>query len=188
MDFGGLAWFPKLDVFSLRIPSLYFGTKKRGKIPTSVKVFDGSCSIDQFTPEQITRRQCTGIVAQVWDILGKVAPITLKLRHDLRKLIITNSDWDAPLSKELRAYWIQNFQLIEDIKEAKNSMKSIDKIEESKANEYAEGEESESKEAKKSKRFIDKTEEVKARNRVSLDKIEDPEAKYLEDNKKKKES
>ena len=79
---------------------------------------------------------------------------------------------------------IESVKLIEDIKEAKNSMKSMDKIEESKANEYAEGEESESKEAKKSEKFIDKIEEVKANDyMMSLDKIEDPEAKYLKDKK-----
>ena len=117
VEFGGLDWIPKLDTFSLRIPHLYFGTKKRGKVPASVRVFDGSSSIEIFTPEQITRRQCTGVVARVWDILGKVAPITLKLRHDLRKLIISNPDWDSPLSKELRSYWISNFRLIENIKD-----------------------------------------------------------------------
>ena len=116
VDFGGIAWYPKLDVFSLRIPALYFGSKKRGKVPSNVKVFDGSCQIEEFTPEVITRRQCTGVVARVWDILGKVAPVTLKLRHDLRKLIISNPEWDSALSKELRAYWISNFQLIESIK------------------------------------------------------------------------
>ena len=117
VEFGGLDWIPKLDTFSLRIPHLYFGTKKRGKVPANVRVFDGSSSIEMFTPQQITRRQCTGVVARVWDILGKVAPITLKLRHDLRKLIISNPDWDSPLSKELRSYWINNFRLIEDIKD-----------------------------------------------------------------------
>ena len=117
VDFGGLAWFPKLDVFSLRIPSLYFGTKKRGKVPSSIKVYDGSTSIEEFTPESITRRQCTGIVARVWDILGKLASVTLKLRHDLRTLILSNPEWDSPLDKELRAYWINNFKLIEDVKD-----------------------------------------------------------------------
>ena len=96
VDFGGLAWCSKLDVFSLRIPPLYFGTKKRGKLPSTVQVFDGSSSLENFTPEEITRRQCTGIVARVWDILGKVAPVTLKLRHDLRKLIVSNPEWDTP--------------------------------------------------------------------------------------------
>ena len=117
VDFGGLAWCSKLDVFSLRIPPLYFGTKKRGKLPSTVQVFDGSSSLENFTPEEITRRQCTGIVARVWDILGKVAPVTLKLRHDLRKLIVSNPEWDTPLSKELRSYWINNFKLIDDTKD-----------------------------------------------------------------------
>ena len=60
---------------------------------------------------------CTGVVARVWDILGKVAPVTLKLRHDLRILILSNPEWDSPLSKELRATWVNNFKLIEEIKD-----------------------------------------------------------------------
>ena len=56
-------------------------------------------------------------MARVWDILGKLAPVTLKLRHDLRTLILSNPEWDSPLDKELRAYWINNFKLIEDVKD-----------------------------------------------------------------------
>ena len=73
---------------------------KQGKVPDTVKIYNGKMgmSIADFTPSVIMRRQCTGIVAKVWDVLGKLAPITLKMKHDLRKLIINNPEWDSPLS------------------------------------------------------------------------------------------
>ena len=72
-------------------------------------------SIADFSLSVITRRQCTGIVAEVWDLLGKLAPVTLKLKYDLRKLIVNNLEWDSPLSDKNRLKWIKNFEMIEDV-------------------------------------------------------------------------
>ena len=98
--FASHIWYSEMDVFKLNIPPLYFRKKKRRKVPDSVKMYDGrmGVSIADFTPSVITRRQCTGIVAKVWDLLGKLAPVTLKLKYDLRKLIVDNPEWDSPLS------------------------------------------------------------------------------------------
>ena len=88
-----------MDIFKLNIPSLYFRMKKRGKVPDSIKMYDGKMgvSIADFTPSVITRRQCTGIIAKVLDLLGKLAPVTLKLKYDLRKLIVDNPEWESSL-------------------------------------------------------------------------------------------
>ena len=117
VEFGGHVWYPKLDVYRLNIPSLYFGKKKRGKVPSNIEIYNGSMPIEDFTPAKITRRQCAGVVARVWDIMGKVAPVLLKLRHDLRRLIVSNPEWDSPLTMEIRASWIDNFKIIEDLRD-----------------------------------------------------------------------
>ena len=65
--FAGHVWYSEMDVFRLNIPPLYFGKKKRGKLPDSVKMYDGRMgkSVAEFTPLVIKRRQCTGVVAKV---------------------------------------------------------------------------------------------------------------------------
>ena len=72
-------------------------------------------TVAEFTPQVITRRQCTRVVAKVWDVLGKLAPITLKMKYDMRMFIIDNSEWDSPLLAENRLKWIKNFEMIEDV-------------------------------------------------------------------------
>ena len=66
-------------------------------------------TVAEFTPQVIMRRQCTRVVAKVWDVLGKLAPITLKMKYDLRRLIVDNPEWDTPLSPKNRLKWIKNF-------------------------------------------------------------------------------
>ena len=108
-----------MNVIKLNTPPLYFGKKKRGKIPDTVKMYDGKMgtSVADFTLLVIMRRQCTGVVAKVWDVLGKLAPITLKMKHDLRKLIIDNLEWDSPLLAENQLKWIKNFEMIKDVRD-----------------------------------------------------------------------
>ena len=79
-------------------------------------MYDGRMgkTVAEFTPQVITRRQCTGVVAKVWNVLGKLATITLKMKYDLRRLIIDNPEWDSPLSAENRLKWVKNFKMIED--------------------------------------------------------------------------
>ena len=44
-------------------------------------------TVDQFTPENIKRTNCTSVVARIYDIQGLLAPLTLKFMKDLRNLI-----------------------------------------------------------------------------------------------------
>ena len=58
IPFAGLQWLPMIDSFKLNISSLHFDKKKRGRLPVDVKKFDGTfgLSIDEFTPENLSRR------------------------------------------------------------------------------------------------------------------------------------
>ena len=119
VGFGGMTWLPKIDALKLNIQPLHFGKKKRGRFPDDLKKFDGSfgMKIDDFTPNHLTRRMCTSVTARIYDIPGKLAPLALRLKHDLRKLIDVDPDWDNAISESLRFRWIENFKMIEELRE-----------------------------------------------------------------------
>ena len=119
VGFAGMSWKPSLDIFSLGIDSLHFAKKKRGRYPPGLLKFSGTFgkTIDEFTPEKLTRRMCTSVAARLYDIPQKLAPLHLRLKYDLRKLIQEDPSWDNPISKVLRARWVENFQMIEDLRD-----------------------------------------------------------------------
>ena len=119
VGFAGMRWLPQVDSFSLRIQRLHFGKKRRGRFPDDLKKFDGSfgMSIDDFVPEVLTRRMCTSVMARIFDPPGFLAPLSLKLKHDLRKLIEVDSSWDNAIIPELRRLWIEDFKFIEEMRD-----------------------------------------------------------------------
>ena len=56
-------------------------------------------------------------MTRIWDPLGKLTPLTVRFKRDLRRLIAGGYDWDLPISAELRMEWLHNFQLIEDVRD-----------------------------------------------------------------------
>ena len=118
INFGGMKWFPPLDGFMLNIDKLHFAKKKRGRYEANLKRYeeDSDESLEEFTPKNLSRRMCTSVIARIYDLLGRLAPLTLRFKHDLRRLIEENPDWDAVLSPAKRLRWIENFQMIEDIR------------------------------------------------------------------------
>ena len=117
VGFGGLLWYPEADTYSLNIPSLCFERKQRGKLPDGAFGFDPKAmSMEDYVPENLSRRQITRAVARVWDPTGKLAPITLRIKHDIRKLIKESPEWDCQISSAARSLWVQNFKMIEDVR------------------------------------------------------------------------
>ena len=96
---GGLKWFPKMDQLSINIGDLNFAKKCRGKKPASeINVI----------PTKLTRRHCSSKVAEVFDLTGKVAPITASLKMDLQQLVHRKLDWDDVIPDDLRPIWESN--------------------------------------------------------------------------------
>ena len=117
VGFGGLLWYPEADTYSLNIPSLCFDKKQRGKLPDGAFKFDPKVmSIEDYVPENLSRRQITRAVARIWDPTGKLAPITLRIKHDIRKLIKESPEWDSQISSAARSLWVQNFKMVEDVR------------------------------------------------------------------------
>ena len=92
---AGMQWFPKENVISVDARELNFAKKKRGKKPPS--------SINIF-PTQLTRRHCASKVAEVFDLAGRLTPITASLKMDLHELVIRHLDWDDQIPDSLQPF------------------------------------------------------------------------------------
>ena len=57
------------------------------------------------------------MVARLYDMFGKLEPLKLRLKADLRKLILENAAWDDPISKEMKVRWTENFRMIQDCRD-----------------------------------------------------------------------
>ena len=119
VGFAGMTWFPKGDFYKLTIQSLHFSKKKRGKFPSNLVKYEDTegISIDEFTPEKITRTNCTSVTARICDIQGLLAPLTLKLKNDLGTLISFEPSWTNSIPDHQRSTWIQNFKMIEEVRD-----------------------------------------------------------------------
>ena len=118
MMLGGLVWYPEVDFWKVYIQPTHFGKKKRGRYPDNLDTFDGRMmKMEDFVKKDLTRRDCTSVVAQVFDPTWRLAPLTGKLKRDLRRLIKVNPDWDKSLSEVLRKEWCDNFHRIESVSE-----------------------------------------------------------------------
>ena len=116
VGFAGMSWIPAIDSYSIKIQPLHFGKKKRGRFPDNLEVYSGG-SIADFVPKILTRWMCTSVTARIYDIPGLVAPLALKLKFDLRKLIKAEPEWHKPVGEGLRQVWIENFQFIEEMRD-----------------------------------------------------------------------
>ena len=106
-----------IDTYRLNLDSLHFGVKKRGRYPPgTVKLENSDQSVDDFVPEKLTRRNCARVAARVYALRGDRAPLLLRLKYDLRGLILKSYDWDDILDVNSRKRWIENFTMIEEIR------------------------------------------------------------------------
>ena len=110
--------YHKPDLYKLNIQLLHFSKKKRGRFPADlITLEDSGKTIEDYVPNQITRTNCTSIVAHIWDIQGLLAPLMLKLKHDLRSLLSYTTSWTDPIPDHQRSIWIENFKIIEETRD-----------------------------------------------------------------------
>ena len=104
---GGLIWYPKSDQISIDVTKLNFAKKTRGKKPT-IQV--------GVIPSKLTRRHCVSKVGEIFDITGKLTPITASFKLDLRNLVELGLSWDDAIPDNLRPIWEDNFTMMQEIK------------------------------------------------------------------------
>ena len=66
---------------------------------------------------KLTKRICMGKVAEIYDIIGLIAPITAGFKVDLHALVASSYAWDDPLSAPDREVWLKNLELMETLSE-----------------------------------------------------------------------
>ena len=59
-------WFPKEDVLQLSTGEMSFDKKRRGERNNEKR---------GIIPEELTKRQCVGKIAEIFDLTGKISPI-----------------------------------------------------------------------------------------------------------------
>uniref|UniRef100_A0A7M6DQR2 Peptidase aspartic putative domain-containing protein n=1 Tax=Clytia hemisphaerica TaxID=252671 RepID=A0A7M6DQR2_9CNID len=104
---GGLIWYPKSDQIAIDVTELNFAKKHRGKKPT-IQV--------GVIPSKLTRRHCVSKVGEIFDITGKLTPITASFKLDLRSLVDLGLSWDDAIPDNLRPIWEDNFTMMQEIK------------------------------------------------------------------------
>ena len=97
------------DVVSLDVSELNFAKKVRGKKP--IKINDVS--------HNLTRRHCVSKVAELYDISGKITPLTAPMKLDLHHFVDLGIGWDERIPDNLRQVWDSHFKMMEEISQIK---------------------------------------------------------------------
>ena len=100
---GGMKWFVKEDMISINIGELNFAKKHRGRKPSSTV---------NVIPSKLTHRHCASKVAEIFDLTGKVSPITASMKLDLQELVHCKLDWDDTIPDDLHPTWESNFKIM----------------------------------------------------------------------------
>ena len=65
--------------------------------------------------EGFSKRSCLKFLAQLWDPIGLVSPVTIKFRIDLQGLWSSGYSWDDILPESTQQTWLENIQSINDL-------------------------------------------------------------------------
>ena len=90
-DFLGYKWNKVKDTF----------TFKRKKVVSCQKPF--------------TKRICLSLIAQFWDPVGLVLPVTIELRINLQELWNSGYNWDEVLPEDIQSKWDKNVEVLNKI-------------------------------------------------------------------------
>ena len=123
VSIGGMKWHSKMDFLEVPIPLLHFSKKCRGRLEIGTQVFSGHFreDLEKFVPKALTRKQILSRKASLFDVTGKLTPISSVLSYDLRKAIKETESWDEAVSDQLRSKWIGNFLMLEKLRGLKFS-------------------------------------------------------------------
>ena len=65
--------------------------------------------------QEFTKRTCLASLAQLWDPIGLVTPVTIKFRIDLQELWMSGYDWDETLPDNVQQKWSENLEAMNRI-------------------------------------------------------------------------
>ena len=67
----------------------------------------------------MTRKHCTSRVHEIFDLIGKLAPIVAAMKLDLHTLVTLKLNWDDHIPDNLRNVWKDHFEMMKEIKHIK---------------------------------------------------------------------
>ena len=109
VNVGGMIWFPEVDTVSVKIPPLHFGKKARGKLVVGTEIFEGSfADMEKFVPNPMTRRQVVSKFCSLFDMFGKLTPVSAPMKLCVRRGTKETDDWNGYVSAETRSVVVKN--------------------------------------------------------------------------------
>ena len=120
VDVGGLVWYPEIDCISVKIPPIHFGKKSRGKLSVGTEIFDGSfADLETFCSKRFTRRVVVSKLYSVFDMFGKLTPVTAAMKVDMSEAIKETKDWDSEVSLDIHNRMVKNLWRLHKLKSMK---------------------------------------------------------------------
>ena len=118
IDVNGMRWCTVVDTIEVKIPSLHFCKRLRGRVVNAeyFEVGGDFAKMNSFVPEKLTRRMIVSKRAALYDPLGKLEPIKAMMKVHEREVVLKTNDWDDVVDKNTRNKWVKNFLLIEQLK------------------------------------------------------------------------
>ena len=96
----GMKWFPKKDLLALDIGELNFAKPVQ---------------YQNIIPSKFTRRNYVSKVAEIFELTGKITPITGAMKMDLQTLVKRGLSWDDVIPDDLRSVWVSHFEMMQEI-------------------------------------------------------------------------
>ena len=66
-------------------------------------------------PSQLAKQNCVSKVAEIFDLTGKITPITAAMKMDLHTLVKRGHSWDDVIPDDLRSVWVSYFEMMPEI-------------------------------------------------------------------------
>ena len=108
----GMVWHTQEDTISANAKPIYFGKPKRGKLPELVEG-----DLKPALAQRFTKRTVLSKFASLFDVVGCLAPLSIKYKLDFSKVCELKTDWDQPLPEEYLDTWVRNIEEIQEVKE-----------------------------------------------------------------------
>ena len=106
VNVAGMKWFPKKDLLVLDIGELDSAKKQRGRKPVQHQ---------NIIPSKLTIRDCVSKMAEIFDLTGKITPITAAIKMGLQTLVKRGLIWSDVIPDNLRSVWVSHFEIMQEI-------------------------------------------------------------------------
>ena len=125
MGVAGMIWCPEIDSIEVRISKLHFGSVSRGRLAPGTEIFKGDFGtfeeMNNFVPKSLTKRMLASKFYGIYDPLGKLIPLTSKMKMDMSRILKGGMAWDDVVADEHRTSWVKHFLSLEKAKGLKFS-------------------------------------------------------------------